>query len=294
MPGKAKGSRAQFTSVWAHRDGREGCRGTASAGAGTSSAACSSSLVMDLCHYLQSLCGGKWSHVKRPSQKETAKGIFQEAWDICSLGQTSFVQVRRLRGPGTRSAWGWCLPRYTKVPASYLTWETCLNDQVLRLLTAVTAACAAPRVVAFVRARWSRGAEPCRQRWYANPRHGAAQLLGTIYTYSSNKYLCLFSTKQLPSSYAQGLVDNAVQPSCFSLRWGKAGARRAGRQGERGGHWRRKPLPWSLSLAFLQGGRSRGGVVSTRVSKEHEGFTPGFMMWSVWVMKQLLSMSKWC
>lgn len=105
-------------------------RGTASAGAATSSGECSSSLVMDLCHYLQSLCGGKWSHVKLPSQKETAKGIFQEAWDICSLGQTSFVQVRRLSGPGTRSAWGWCLPRYTKVPASYLTWETCINKYV--------------------------------------------------------------------------------------------------------------------------------------------------------------------
>lgn len=130
MPGKAKGSRAQFTSIWAHRDGREGCRGTASTGAGTSSAGCSSSLVMDLCHYLQSLCGGKWSHVKRPSQKETAKGIFQEAWDICLLGQTSFVQVRCLSGPGMWSAWGWCLPRYTKVPASYLTWETCLNNRV--------------------------------------------------------------------------------------------------------------------------------------------------------------------
>lgn len=114
----------------------------------------------------------------------------------------------------------------------------------VRLLTAVTAACAAPRVVAFVRARWDRGAEPCRAALVREPAAwGSVAPRDSIYTYSSNKYLCLFSTEVtifLCSGFGRQCCAAFVPSPCPEAR---QGSQQAGRQGERGGHWWRKPLP---------------------------------------------------
>lgn len=179
----------------------------------------------------------------------SAKGIFHGVWDICSLGQPVLYQPDcLLRGPGTWSSWGWWpITRYTKVPASCQTWETellvgfwflfCLFAGCLFFLkkkksvplstTFVAVCCSVHSGICPSNMCKPGGVALAEQHksWCTHPvlQSGVASQ-DSLYTYRSNKYLCLFLTKTfLP--YIRDGVDSAVQPpqAVLSPCQGKAG-----------------------------------------------------------------------